>query len=765
MSDQMNINPSNISPNTATTAVLNYAREYASGTSGTATTGHLLLGLIQVQSSLTTVFKTFGISARDVQKEVVAIDKKRAASEDKSEFATPAAGAIERAYQIARDRKATEVAPVDLLLALLPSKGAEVVDSDDFTDVLLALSVDPEKLRQAVYDQLDKGSSVASSQIQNTKRPTLALDKYARDLNKWGLDGKLDPCTWRGSEIASMIEILGMRLQNNPVLVGETGVGTISVVEGLVQRILSGEVPDSLKSVRIFQLNMSLVTGGSKYRGEFEERLSKIVQEVQEDGNIILLFEDLHTIIGAGAIGEGGADAASFFKPLLIRGELRCIGTTSPDEYRQKIERDSNISGLFRKVSVAKLDVEETVEALQAVKSRFEKHHGLSYTDEALKVAAELSKRYLCGTVQLPGRAIQLIDQAGSRIKNARSNRLVVDEVDIVEIVADETKLPLANLTQSEAEKLLSMADTLHRSIIGQSDAVDAVHKAFMRQRVGLNSSKRPIGSFLFIGPTGTGKTELARMLARHLFDTTEALIRLDMSEYMEAVSVSKLIGTSAGYVGYKEGGTLTEPVLNRPYCVLLLDELEKANPAVLNLLLQILDNGSLTDGAGRTVDFTNAVIIATSNVGSRVLVGSLTQIGIKLGETKPTVVDRKSDVIERELAARFPPEFLNRWDKIVEFSKLQSEELELIVQLLIKEIYSPLELRWNIRLSLSTEAAKFIVKRGDPRYGARPLRRTLQELVETPLSIGIISGEFRDCEIEVVVENDQIALKRVEQK
>ncbi len=754
----------------AAAKVLQLAKEYAKGIAGGAvTTGHLFYALVSSKTSLTSIFKSFGISANDVRKAVVVVDKQRqdvgpeeyASSE---EYAGPARNAMERAAQVAKERQVEQVTPSDILLGLLPAQGAEVLDSDDFMAVLTSLTIDAEQLRQAVLSQLEKEGSATSGALAQGTVATPTLEKYARDLNAWGRDGKLAPCTWRGPAIAKIIEILGMRLQNNPVLVGETGVGTVSVVEGLVLNILNGEVPDSLKDVRIFQVDMGSITAGSKYRGEFEERLGKIVNEVKAAGNIILLIEDLHTIVGAGRIEDGGADATSFLKPLLARGELRCIGTTSPDEYRTHIERDTNLNGLFQQVPVAELSVEDTVVALKAVKGLYEAHHGVTYTDKALKTAAMLSKRYLYGT-KLPGKSIQLIDQAGSRTKNARSANKVVDEADIIDIVVGETGLPLASLTKTETEKLLAMADTLHESIIGQVKAIDSIHAAFLRLHVGLRSPDRPIASFLFIGPTGVGKTEVARALAQYLFDSPDALVRLDMSEYTDASSVSKLIGTSAGFVGYKDPGQLTEPIRRRPYSVLLLDEFEKAHPSIWNLLLQVLDAGRLTDGAGRTVDFRNVVVIATSNVGSQAIRGNLVQIGIKVAPAQPAAPkgDRKSEVLEKELAKKFVPELLNRWDEIIEFQQLEESELEAIVGLLVQKRFADLLTTHNLQVRLDGKAAAYIVKLGDPAYGARPLGRAMQQLIETPLAIGILRGEFIDCDVLVVVENDELVLKKVD--
>jgi len=750
----------------STTAVVKFAQDYAKGSTGSVSTGHLLLALCSVKSALTPVLKNnFGISAKDVQKEVAAIDKQRSVADIQGEFAGPAINAFERAEQVAKERNAAEVTPGDLLLALLPSPGAEALDNDDFTFIVAKLSIDTNLLRHNVVSLLERDGTPVSVAISQGQSLTPTLDKYARDLNAWGRAGKLAPCTWRGKEISKIIEILGQRLQNNPVLVGDTGVGTVSVVEGLVLQILSGNVPDSLKSQKIYQLDMGSVTAGSKYRGEFEERLGKIVKEVTEAGNIILLIEDLHTIIGAGRIEDGGADATSYLKPLLARGELRCIGTTSPDEYRAHIERDTNLNGLFQEVKVAELTVEDTVVALQAVKHLYERHHGVSYTDDSLLVAAQLSERYL-HTTKLPGKAIQLVDRAGSRAKNARGGgagetEKIVEAADMIEIVVGDTGIPLTSLTQTESEKLLGMAKALHQGIIGQEKAVESVQSAFWRLRVGLKPVNRPIASFLFLGPTGVGKTELARELARYLFDTPEALIRLDMSEYMDPSSVSKLIGTTAGFVGYKDPGQLTEPVRSRPYCVLLLDEIEKAHSAVLNLLLQVLDAGRLTDGAGRTVDFKNVVVIATSNIGAKVIAGGIRSIGIELGDPE-IVVERKSSVLEQELSQKFSPEFLNRWDEVIEFSKLEEPELELIVHLSVKKIFAALEEKWNIRLTLAPEAATFVVKRSDPKYGARPLGRILQKSVETPLAEGILRGEYIDCEVRVVVRDDKLALEKI---
>lgn len=754
--------------------MISSAQAHATAGGVAVSTAHLFLALVEAQSTLSGIFKSFALGARELKQVVAAVDRKREQKES-PEFTGPARQALRRASLSSAQRHSEHVEPIDLLLGLLAP--GEVLDGDDFNVISAELGLDLEQLRHAVIAQLQKQNLAASgatllvngssSSSTPTRTVTPTLEKYTRDLNQWGREGKLAPCTWRGAEIAKLIQILGMRYQNNPVLVGDAGVGTIATVEGLVLQILSGEVPESLKNIRVFQLDIGSITAGSKYRGEFEERLEKITKEVTDAGDIILLIEDIHSIVGAGSI-EGGPDATSFLKPLLARGELRCIGTTSPDEYRKRIEGDSNLNGLFQRIEVAELSVEGTVSALQAVKSLYETYHGVTYTEAALLAAAQLSARYL-HTIAQPGKSTQLLDRAGSIRKNSRSHRevMTVDAADIAELVSSDTGIPLASLSETEADKLLGMADALHQGIIGQQNAVNSVQSAFWRLRVGLKPANRPIASFFFLGPTGVGKTELARELARYLFNTADALIRLDMSEYMDPSSVSKLIGTSAGYVGYKDPGQLTEPIRRRPYSVLLLDEIEKAHPAVLNLLLQVLDAGKLTDGAGREVDFKNVVVIATSNVGAKVISGGLRAIGINVGDPPP-VSERKSSVLEQELSSRFSPEFLNRWDEVIEFDKLSDEQLKAIVQLFIKKTFSILELQWNIRLVLSTAAADLVVRRSDPKYGARPLGRILQKAVETPLAEGILRGDFLNCDIRIVVAKsadggDEIALEKVE--
>jgi ATP-dependent Clp protease ATP-binding subunit ClpC len=642
-----------------------------------------------------------------------------------------------------------------------------------------------------------------------TKTPT--LDEFGSNLTQMAIDNKLDPVVGRAKEIERVIQILGRRTKNNPVLIGEPGVGKTAIAEGLASRIATKDVPDILEDKRVVTLDIGLLVAGTKYRGEFEERLKKIMDEIRSAGNVILVIDEVHTLIGAGA-AEGAIDAANILKPALARGELQCIGATTLDEYRKHIERDAALERRFQPVMVGEPTVDETIEILYGLRERYEQHHKLKISDEALVAAAKLSDRYISDRF-LPDKAIDLVDEAGSRVRlinsqlppaakeldkelrqilkekddavrsqdfdkagelrdremeikaeiraiaQSKTNATgtegeepVVTEEDIAHIVASWTGVPVNKLTESESEKLLHMEDTLHQRLIGQDEAVKAVSRAIRRARVGLKNPNRPIASFVFSGPTGVGKTELAKSLAAYFFGSEEAMIRLDMSEYMERHTVSKLIGSPPGYVGYNEGGQLTEAVRRRPYTVVLFDEIEKAHPDVFNMLLQILEDGRLTDAKGRTVDFKNTLLILTSNIGSKVIEKGGSGIGFEFSEdASESTYNRIRSLVNEELKQYFRPEFLNRLDEIIVFRQLSKPEVTQIAEIMLKEVFGRLTEK-GITLEVTERFKDRLIQEGySPSYGARPLRRAIMRLLEDSLAEEILSGRIKDGDTALV--------------
>ena len=647
-----------------------------------------------------------------------------------------------------------------------------------------------------------------------------SLEKYSIDLTQLATEGKLDPVIGRDPEIRRVAQTLTRRKKNNPVIIGEAGVGKTAIAEGLASRIASGDVPDSLEGKRVLALDMGAMVAGSKFRGEFEERLKAVMDEVnQGQGEIILFLDEIHTMVGAGA-AEGGLDASNLLKPSLSRGELQCIGATTLDEYRKHIEKDAALERRFQPVYLEEPSVVDTVEILRALRPRYEAHHKVRIDDAALEAAARLSDRYITGR-QLPDKAIDFIDEAASKLRidaeglppsfheledrirhlsdqedaaaqrgeyepaaQLRSERLrlenelqaerenlqqdrkvdmVVGEKDIADLVSSWTGIPAGRLLESETERLVQMEDILHERLIGQEEAVNAVSEAIRRARSGLSNPRRPIGSFIFLGPTGVGKTELSRALAEFLFDDEGNMVRLDMSEYMDKHTVSRLVGAPPGYVGYDEGGQLTEAVRRRPYRVILFDEIEKAHPEVFNILLQILEDGRLTDGHGRTVDFRNTVIIMTSNLGTSYL--SRQEFGFnRSGQSTESEKERLEKSVHEALKQAFRPEFLNRIDETIIFHPLTREQILQIVGLMVKDVGQRLE-EQGITFELTQKAADWLAAEGfDPVYGARPLRRALQRHLEIQLSRGILSGEFQHGDHLVVDASDSgLVLTRAE--
>ncbi|HEY9802432.1 MAG TPA: ATP-dependent Clp protease ATP-binding subunit [Leptolyngbyaceae cyanobacterium] len=769
-------------------------------------TEQILLGLIGEGTGVAAkVLKSMGVNLKDARIEVEKIIGRGSGFVAVEIPFTPRAKrvlelSLEEARQLGHNYIGTE----HLLLGLI-REGEGVA-----ARVLENLGVDLSKVRTQVIRMLGETAEVsATGQSGRTKTPT--LDEFGSNLTQMATDNKLDPVVGRAKEIERVIQILGRRTKNNPVLIGEPGVGKTAIAEGLASRIANKDVPDILEDKRVVTLDIGLLVAGTKYRGEFEERLKKIMDEIRQAGNVILVIDEVHTLIGAGA-AEGAIDAANILKPALARGELQCIGATTLDEYRKHIERDAALERRFQPVMVGEPTVDETIEILYGLRDRYEQHHKLKISDEALVAAAKLSDRYISDRY-LPDKAIDLVDEAGSRVRLINSqlppaakeldkelrqilkekddavrsqdfdragelrdremeikaeiraiaqsktnasgtegDEPVVTEEDIAHIVASWTGVPVNKLTESESEKLLHMEDTLHQRLIGQEDAVKAVSRAIRRARVGLKNPNRPIASFVFSGPTGVGKTELAKSLASYFFGSEEAMIRLDMSEYMERHTVSKLIGSPPGYVGYNEGGQLTEAVRRRPYTVVLFDEIEKAHPDVFNMLLQILEDGRLTDAKGRTVDFKNTLLILTSNIGSKVIEKGGGGIGFEFADDQSeSQYNRIRSLVNEELKQYFRPEFLNRLDEIIVFRQLSKAEVTEIADIMLKEVFGRLTEK-GITLEVSDRFKDRLIQEGySPSYGARPLRRAIMRLLEDSLAEEILSGRIKDGDVAFV--------------
>ncbi|MEH2391796.1 MAG: ATP-dependent Clp protease ATP-binding subunit [Nostoc sp.] len=769
-------------------------------------TEQILLGLIGEGTGVAAkVLKSMGVNLKDARIEVEKIIGRGSGFVAVEIPFTPRAKrvlelSLEEARQLGHNYIGTE----HLLLGLI-REGEGVA-----ARVLENLGVDLSKVRTQVIRMLGETAEVSpGGSSGRTKTPT--LDEFGSNLTQMAIDNKLDPVVGRAKEIERVIQILGRRTKNNPVLIGEPGVGKTAIAEGLASRIATKDIPDILEDKRVVTLDIGLLVAGTKYRGEFEERLKKIMDEIRSAGNVILVIDEVHTLIGAGA-AEGAIDAANILKPALARGELQCIGATTLDEYRKHIERDAALERRFQPVMVGEPTVDETIEILYGLRERYEQHHKLKISDEALVAAAKLSDRYISDRY-LPDKAIDLVDEAGSRVRlinsqlppaakeldkelrqilkekddavrsqdfdkagelrdremeikaeiraiaqsktNATGNEgeePVVTEEDIAHIVASWTGVPVNKLTESESEKLLHMEDTLHQRLIGQDEAVKAVSRAIRRARVGLKNPNRPIASFVFSGPTGVGKTELAKSLAAYFFGSEEAMIRLDMSEYMERHTVSKLIGSPPGYVGYNEGGQLTEAVRRRPYTVVLFDEIEKAHPDVFNMLLQILEDGRLTDAKGRTVDFKNTLLILTSNIGSKVIEKGGSGIGFEFSEdASESTYNRIRSLVNEELKQYFRPEFLNRLDEIIVFRQLSKPEVTQIAEIMLKEVFGRLTEK-GITLEVSDRFKDRLITEGySPSYGARPLRRAIMRLLEDSLAEEILSGRIKDGDTALV--------------
>ena len=808
-------------------------------------TEHLLLGILQGREYLANkVLESLEVDISELRDFTErSLDSKR----NKAENFTPdkeiegklteerldkhAAKVLKVSLLEAKVLKNEEVTPEHLMLSILKhneNRASKIlsqfdIDYDTFKNELFYLTDEEEEYDSNIYSQSTSDPDMpleeepGSSRYQrkgSSKSKTPVLDNFGRDITKLAEESKLDPIIGREREIERVSQILSRRKKNNPILIGEPGVGKTAIVEGLAIRINQRKVSRTLFGKRIVMLDLAALVAGTKYRGQFEERMKAIMNELEKSRDVILFIDEIHTIVGAGG-ATGSLDASNIFKPALARGELQCIGASTLDEYRQYIEKDGALDRRFQKVMVDPPTAEETVNILKNIAPKYEEFHNVDYTEEAIKDCVRLSDRYITDRF-LPDKAIDVLDEVGARVhlknihvpkhieelekkieslkeeknlavknqqyetaadlrdqesrlvrqleeskisweEDSKTKRFPVSEEEIAEVVAMMTGIPVQRVAQSESKKLVHMTDELKKVIIGQDEAIDKVTKAIQRNRIGLKDPSRPIGSFIFLGPTGVGKTELAKALARNMFDSEDSLVRLDMSEYMEKFSVSRLIGAPPGYVGYEEGGQLTEKVRRKPYSVILLDEIEKAHPDVYNILLQVLDDGQLTDGLGRKVDFKNALIIMTSNIGVRQLKDFGQGVGFATKSRQESAETHTKSVIQNALKRTFSPEFLNRIDDVVIFNSLDQDHIFKIIDITLDDLYRRLE-GMGYHLSLTLEAKKFVAEKGfDPQFGARPLHRAIQKYIEDPLAEFILNeNPVEGSELEAVLEKDK---------
>jgi len=775
-------------------------------------TEHLLLGVIREGEGIAaTVLNNLGLDLDKIRQEVENMVSASGGTMTIGEipFTPRAKRVLELAVEEARSLGHNYVGTEHLLLGLI-REGEGVA-----AKVLLELGVDRKRVREETLKLLG-GTPSSSSTTEREERPeTPALNQFGRDLTLLAREGKLDPVIGREKEIERVIQVLSRRKKNNPVLIGEPGVGKTAIAEGLAQRIVSGQVPETLKSKRIVTLDLAAVVAGTKYRGQFEERLKTVMNEIRESKDAVIFIDELHTIVGAGG-AEGAIDASNMLKPALARGELQCIGATTLDEYRKYIEKDGALERRFQPIMVDQPSVSDTIQILMGLRDKYEAHHGVKITDEAIVQAVKLADRYMSDRY-FPDKAIDVIDEACARARlsvstvpgeiheiekkledvikekeaairaqeyekaarlrdrekeyRARRNDLKkswaeakrdkevqVDEDLIATVLSTMTGIPVVKLAEEETRKLLRMEEELTKGVVGQDEAVTAVSRAVRRNRVGLRDPRRPIGSFIFLGPTGVGKTELARKLAAFLFDDEDALIRIDMSEYMEKFSVSRLVGAPPGYVGYEEGGQLTEKVRRKPYSVVLLDEIEKAHPDVFNVLLQVLDDGVLTDSARRKVDFKNTVVIMTSNLGGRQILSGGKHLGFKQAEEGAQQFAAIKSTVQDELKRAFNPEFLNRIDDVIVFHALTRENMREIVEILLGQVKERLVAQ-DIHLDITSEAIELLIGKGfDPSLGARPLKRAIQRHLEDPLAEFILRGQLpAGAQVRVERKGDEL--------
>jgi ATP-dependent Clp protease ATP-binding subunit ClpC len=791
-------------------------------------TEHILLGLIREGEGVAaTVLQNLNVELDEIQQKIEdTVKKGKAASSTGPDlpYTSRAKKVLELAMSEARELSHSYVGTEHLLLGLLREEKG--IAAQVLTDAGVNLDAARAETLRILGTEMPSGGPGGQPAAAPTgavpkgekKSKTPALDHFCRDLTQLAAEGQLDPTIGRAKEIERVMEVLTRRKKNNPVLIGEPGVGKTAIVEGLAQLIATGECPESLRDNRVLSLDMAAVIAGTKYRGQFEERLKAVMNEIAQNKNVILFIDELHTLVGAGA-AEGAIDASNMLKPALARGELQCVGASTLNEYRKYIEKDGALERRFQTVIVDPPTIDETVEILKGLRKKYEEHHKVTIPDTTLSHAAKLSERYITDRF-LPDKAIDVIDEAGARArlaaqapppevaelksdlekvnqekessvrdqnfekaaglrdrerelqgeirrqqeeweKRRQSFRPSLGEEEIAFIVSRWTGIPVTRLQEAETSRLLHMEEELHQSVVGQDEAIRAIARSIRRSRAGLKDPKRPIGTFIFSGPTGVGKTELARSLAKFLFADESALIRVDMSEYMEKFSVSRLIGAPPGYVGYEDSGTLTKAIRRKPYSVVLLDEIEKAHPDVFNILLQVLDEGHLTDNYGRVIDFKNTVVIMTSNVGARDI-SKGRALGFSTGEASASF-DRMAEKVKEELQRVFNPEFLNRLDDVIVFHPLSREHIAQIVSILLKDVRRRLQ-EEELTIKLSDAATDFIVKHGfDEQYGARPLRRAIQRQIEDPLSEKILLGEFQkgdEIEVDVAADGERLEFR-----
>lgn len=792
------------------------AREFKHGYVGTE---HILLGVLREGDGISSkVLNSMGISLEAVKKLINDFEGKGDLELFKNEIPlTPRTKRLlELSHIEARHLNHNYITPEHILLALIrESEGVAYT-------ILTNLNADFEKIRREIIQSMaGEQQTTTVPGARSKEQATPSLNQFGRDLTDMAREGKLDPVIGRSDETQRVLEILCRRIKNNPCLIGDPGVGKTAIAEGLAQRIVEGSIPEILKDKRVVTLDLSSMVAGSKYRGEFEDRLKKVMEEIRKAGNVILFIDEIHTIIGAGG-AEGAIDASNILKPALARGEIQCIGATTIDEYRKYIEKDSALERRFQPVTVGEPTKEEAVQILKGLRDKYEAHHGVKITDDAIEAAVNLSDRYITDRF-LPDKAIDLIDEAGVKVRianltappdlkemeeqlekttkekedairvqdfekaaqlrdlekelkdkleNEKKNwktqndvtKHIVSETQIASVVAQWTSVPVEKLTEKESERLLKLEEILHNRVIGQEEAVKAVSKAVRRARVGLKDPNRPIGSFIFLGPTGVGKTELSKALAEAMFGDENSIIRIDMSEYMEKHAVSRLIGSPPGYVGYDEGGQLSEKVRRNPYSVILFDEIEKGHPEVFNILLQILEDGRLTDGKGKTVNFKNTIVIMTSNVGASTIKKQKT-VGFNISGEKEreNQYEKMKDNVMEELKRSFRPEFLNRIDDIIVFHQLEEKDLRQIVSLMLNSVAKRLEDQ-GISISFDESAEEYLSKEGfDSHYGARPLRRAITKIVEDKLSEEILRGNIKaGGNIKVYVKDGELKFENI---